>query len=147
MADYSNFYGQGYTLTGNLTTAGGFSIPIYSLVKSGSSPAPAPGAVSTSTGVSPLETQYSLYGHVIPLSVGGVMRIGGEIIAGPWVENGKASFIISFGVPADPTGTRILREIAFDSEVVWTGSLTGAGTPSSGGFTAEPITCRFYDGT
>ena len=37
------------------------------------------------------------------------------------MANGNASFCISFGVPADPYGvTRILREIAFDSEVVWT---------------------------
>lgn len=101
---------------------------------------------SVTSGVSPLETSYSLYGHIIPLSVFGVGRIGGEIISGPWVSGGLASFIISFGVPADPSGTRILREIAFDSEVVWTGSLTGAGTPSSAGFSTEAITCRFYDG-
>jgi hypothetical protein len=101
----------------------------------------------TVTGVNPTETQYALYGHTIPLSVFGVGRIGGEIISGPWVENGLASFIISFGVPADPSGTRVLREIAFDSEVVWTGSLTGSGAPSSGGFSTEPITVRFYDGT
>ncbi len=87
------------------------------LVSGGS---PAGQAQSTSTGVNPTETSYSLYGHTIPLSVFGVGRIGGEIIAGPWVENGLASFCISFGFPADPTGTRDLREIAFDSEVVWT---------------------------
>lgn len=91
------------------------------------------------TGVSPLETNYSLYGHTIPLSVFGVGRIGGEIIAGPWVANGKASFIISFGVPADPGGsTRTLREIAFDSEVVW---------DSTNGFSTEAFTYRWYPGT
>ena len=58
---------------------------------------------SASTGVSPSETSYSLYGHSVPLSVFGLGRIGGEIIAGPWVENGAASFCISFGVPADPS--------------------------------------------
>lgn len=104
------------------------------------------GNTPATTGVNPTETQYSLYGHIIPLSVFGKGRIGGEIIAGPWVENGLASFIISFGVPADPTGTRILKEIAFDSEVIWQGTLTGAGTPSSSGFSTEPVTCRFYDG-
>ena len=108
---------------------------------------PSASAVATSTGVNPTETSYSLYGHTVPLSVFGVGRIGGEIISGPWIENGLASFIISFGVPANPSGTRILREIAFDSEVVWTGSLTGAGTPSSSGFSTEPFTVRFYDGT
>ncbi|MEZ0060918.1 hypothetical protein ABIF26_006461 [Bradyrhizobium elkanii] len=98
------------------------------------------------TGVSPIETQYSLYGHVVPLSVGGVVRIGCEIIAGPWIADGLASFIVSAGVPADPTGTRELREIAFDSDVVWQGSQVGAGSPSSAGFSVEPFTCRFYDG-
>jgi hypothetical protein len=105
-----------------------------------------PAAVSTSTGVSPLETSYSLYGHTVPVSVLGKGRIGGEIISGPWVSNGLASFIISFGVPADPSGTRILLDIAFDSEIVWQGTLTGAGTPSSSGFITEPFTVRFYDG-
>jgi len=97
-----------------------------------------PAAVSASTGVSPVESQYSLYGNIIPLSVFGVGRIGGDIISGPWISNGLASFIISFGVPADPTGTRTLREIAFDSEVVWT---------SAAGFSSEAFTFRFYGGT
>ena len=68
----------------------------------------------------------------------GTGRIGGEIIAGPWVENGKATFCISFGVPADPSGTRTLREIAFDSEVVWT---------AADGFSTEAFTFRLYPGT
>lgn len=93
---------------------------------------------STATGVNPTETHYSLYGHTIPLSVFGVGRIGGEIIAGPWIENGLASFCISFGFPADPAGTRTLREIAFDSEVVW---------DSVNGFSTEEFTYRFYEGT
>ncbi len=95
-------------------------------------------AVSASTGVNPTETAYALYGHTIPLSVFGVGRIGGEIIAGPWISGGLASFCISFGFPADPTGTRTLKEIAFDSEVVWT---------LAGGFTTEAFTYRFYGGT
>lgn len=99
---------------------------------------PTASAIAASTGVSPLETSYSLYGHTIPLSVFGVGRIGGEIISGPWIENGLASFIISFGVPADPSGTRDLREIAFDSEVVW---------DSVNGFSTEAFTYRFYGGT
>src|SRR5580765_5361169 len=94
--------------------------------------------VSTVTGVSPTETSYSLYGHVVPLSVLGLARIGGEIISGPWVDNGNATFCISFGVPADPSGIRSLREIAFDSEVVWT---------AAGGFSTEGFTYRWYPGT
>lgn len=99
---------------------------------------PPPAAVAASTGTNPTETAYALYGHPVPLSVFGVGRIGGEIIAGPWVANGMASFIISFGVPADPSGTRTLREIAFDSEVVW---------DSTNGFSTETFTYRFYGGT
>jgi hypothetical protein len=96
----------------------------------------APQTVSTSTGVTPTETSYALYGHVVPLSVFGVGRIGGDIISGPFVENGLATFCISFGVPADPYGTRTLREIAFDSEVVW----------ENGAFNTEAFTFRFYPG-
>jgi hypothetical protein len=95
-------------------------------------------ASATSTGVNPVETSYSLYGHIVPLSVLGLARIGGEIIAGPWVENGAATFCISFGVPADPHGIRSLREIAFDSEVVWT---------AADGFSAEGFSYRWYSGT
>lgn len=105
----------------------------------GPSSAPAtPAAVATSTGVNPVETSYSLYGHIIPLSVLGLARVGGEIIGGPWVDNGNATFCISFGVPADPHGTRTLREIAFDSEVVWT---------AAEGFSTEGFTYRWYSGT
>jgi hypothetical protein len=84
----------------------------------------------------------------VPLSVFGVGRIGGDIISGPWVENGLASFIISFGVPADPSGSRDIREIAFDSEVVWTtNGATGVTTLAGGTFTVEAFTARFYQGT
>lgn len=93
--------------------------------------------VSKATGVNPTETSYSLYGHNVVLTVFGVGRIGGEIIT-YWVDTGAgtASFIISFGVPADPYGSRDLREIAFDSEVVWQG----------GSFSTEPFVFRFYPG-
>ena len=92
--------------------------------------------VAVATGVNPVETSYSLYGHIVPLSLGRV-RIGGDIISGPWIENGLASFCISFGVPADPYDTRTLKEIAFDSEVVW----------ENGAFNVEAFTFRYYPGT
>lgn len=108
----------------------------------------APAAVAVATGVNPVETSYSLYGHPIPISVFGVGRIGGEIIAGPWVSGGLASFCISFGVPADPSGTRDIREIAFDSEVVWdTSGASGVTTLAGGTFRVEAFTARFYQGT
>ena len=114
----------------------GVGLITYSYGAAGGASAPA--AVSTSTGVNATETSYSLYGHIIPLSVFGIGRIGGDIIAGPWVANNAASFCISFGVPADPNGSRSLTEIAFDSEVVWT---------SADGFSAEGFTYRWYPGT
>ncbi|MET0720450.1 MAG: LamG domain-containing protein [Tardiphaga sp.] len=145
----------GGVVTANWGTGGKFAPGTYQYLKApglaGADPngmawfpVSSPGAglsgpgVSTSTGVNPTETAYALYGHIIPLSVFGVGRIGGEIIAGPWIENGRASFCISFGVPADPAGARDLREIAFDSEVVWT---------AAGGFSTEAFTFRFYPGT
>jgi hypothetical protein len=114
----------------------GVGLITYSYGAAGGASAPA--AVSTSTGVNATETSYALYGHIIPLSVFGIGRIGGDIIAGPWVANNAASFCISFGVPADPSGSRSLTEIAFDSEVVWT---------AADGFSAEGFTYRWYPGT
>lgn len=108
----------------------------------------APAAVAASTGVNPVETSYSLYGHPVLLTVFGVGRIGMEIIAGPWISGGLASCILSAGVPADPTGSRDIREIAFDSEVVWsTGGAAGVTTAAGGTFNTEAFTFRFYQGT
>jgi hypothetical protein len=113
-------------------------------------PAPVPTSPSVTapvTGVNPMETSYSLYGHIIPLLVFGRGRVGGEIISGPWFASGLASGINSFGLPADPTRSLTCIEVAFDSEVVWEGSQVGAGTLSSAGFSTEPITIRFYTGS
>jgi hypothetical protein len=101
--------------------------------------APISGAVAApAAAVNPVETAFAAYGKVFPLSVLGKARIGGLITVGPWIVNGLASFGISFGFPADPTGTRTLLEIAFDSEVVW---------DSVNGFRTEAFTYRFYQGT
>ena len=108
--------GQVYQLT-NIYDALG-NLKSWTWLPVSTAAAPPPANPSPVTGVNPVETSYSLYGHNIPLSVFGVGRIGGDIISGPWVDNGAASFIISFGVPADPYGSRDLREIAFDSDVV-----------------------------
>ncbi len=103
--------------------------------------------ISTSTGVSPQEISYSLYGHIVPLIVLGQGRVGGEIISGPTLVGGTVSGINSFGVQADPTRVLTLVEVSFDSQVVWQGSQVGDGTLSSSGFTSEPITMRFYTGS
>jgi hypothetical protein len=138
----ADFFGFGYPVSGWFNDTNW----IY---PKGPSVAPVtPVAVAASTGVNPIESSYSLYGHVIPLSVFGVGRIGGEIIAGPWIENGLATFCISFGVPADPSGARDVREIAFDSQVVWsTGGTAGVTTSAGGTFNTEAFVFRFYGGT
>lgn len=124
----------------------------YRPISSPSAPATsAPAVTSAVTGVNPMETSYSLYGHPVPLLVLGRGRIGGEIISGPWISNGRGSGINSFGVQADPTRTLTLIEIAFDSEVVWEGSTVGNPssyvTPDAAGFKVEAFTCRFYTGS
>jgi hypothetical protein len=129
---------SGWSLVG--PNNGGFfpSYYVYTAPSAAPAPAPAGSPVATSTGVNPVEASYSLYGHTVPLSVLGRARIGGEIVSGPYIANGLASFGISFGFPADPTGTRTLREIAFDSQVVW---------DITNGFHTEAFTYRFYQGT
>jgi hypothetical protein len=110
-------------------------------------PTAAPASTGPVTGVNPIEESYSLYGHVRILLVLGRARIGGEILSGPWLSGGNSSGIVGFGVDADPSRIRTLKQIAFDSEVVWEGTQVGAGTlGASSGFVTEPFTCRFYDG-
>jgi hypothetical protein len=152
----ANYYATNFDSTGSifLGTYNGV-VPIWAppippiVLPTASSPAAvSPTVVATSTGVNPVETSYSLYGHIIPLTVFGFGRIGGEIISGPWISGGLASFIISFGVPADPSGTRDIREIAFDSEVVWsTSGASGVTTSGGGTFTTEAFTFNFKGGT
>jgi len=102
-------------------------------------PPPTPPAPDPSTpGIDPNSLKNATYGKKIPISVLGLARIGGNIIFGPYLDGTRASFGISFGVPADPTGTRQLREIALDSKVAWT---------LANGFTGESFTYRFYPGT
>lgn len=127
-----------------------FTFTSYPVVSSPPPPS-APVNTSASTGVSPLETSYALYGHIIPLVVLGRGRVGGEIISGPVITGGAAYGINSFGVQADPTRTLTLIEIALDSEVVWEGSTvgdpSGPVTPAASGWRTEPFTCRFYTGS
>ena len=108
--------------------------PTSTSTPSRSPPTPNP----TTPGISTPNVSNATYGKKIPISALGIARIGGSIIFGPYIESGHASFGVSFGVPADPTGTRELREIALDSKVAWT---------LAGGFAGEPFTFRFYPGT
>lgn len=101
-------------------------------------PSPVPPPNPTTPGISAPDVSNATYGKKIPISALGLARIGGNIICGPYISSdGSASFGVSFGFPADPTGTRQLREIAFDSKVAW---------KLDGGFTGESFTYRFYEG-
>lgn len=121
--------------------------------------APAPGPVAPSSPPAPPASPPDLsalagatYGRKMPLFAGGKARIGGAIVFGPYGPGGAttigthASFGISFGVPANVSGTRTLYEIALDSKVAWT-STSGTTNIAAGTFAAETFTARFYQGT
>lgn len=103
-----------------------------------------PGDQSTVTGVNPNEIAKALYNKTIPISALGLARIGGRCHFGPYFASGRtiASFGISFGFPANPEGTRELREIAFDDKVVWT-----LADGFVGEFLGSSFIFRFYPGT
>ncbi len=127
---YTFTYGSGFTYT---VGPDGPAAPVAAAAV-----APVVTVAPPPPAINPLETTYAIFGHNIPLYVFGKGRIGGELISGPWHDGDTVSGGISFGVPADPSGTRTLLEIAFDSEVVWT---------LADGFTTEAFTFRWYDGT
>lgn len=106
---------------------------------------PAP-SVPSPAPIDPNELANATYGKRMPLFAGGLARIGGSIVFGPYISNGTASFGISFGVPANVAGTRALFEIAFDSKVAWE-STAGTTNIAAGTFKAETFTARFYQGT
>lgn len=106
-------------------------------------PTPTPVPVSVVTGLTPQDLQAATYGKVIPLWVGGAPRIGCYIVWGPKFDvdssgAATASFGVSFGFPADPAGTRELRELRFDGKLVWT---------ATGGSLISGLTHRFYPGS
>lgn len=109
----------------------------------GSTPAPVPpDQISTVTGIDPQEVANATMGKVIPIWVGGMPRMGSHIIYGPTIRfvSGvpRASFGVSFGMPANNLGTRELREIRLDGFKVWT---------LAEGSLIPDFTHRFYGGT
>jgi hypothetical protein len=119
--------------------------------------APAPAATpvavaapraSVVSGIDPSEIANALYGRIIPLSALGLARIGtAGLIFGPYFNEGRASFAVSFGFPANPEGDRRVYEISLDSKVAWANA---AGSPAGAlgaGFLGDPFECRFYSGT
>jgi Putative phage tail protein len=129
-----------------IPTGGGYTYrkvrPSTSTPSPGPTPYPAPAPPPpdpTTTGIDPSKFQNEAFGKKIPISALGKGRIGGQLICGPWgIETGIVSGGWSFGFPADPTGSRVLLEIAMDSKVAWT---------LADGFTGESFTFRYTEGT
>lgn len=86
------------------------------------------------------------YGKRMALFAGGLARIGGTIIFGPYFNDGKVTFGVSFGNVVPVTGTRVLFDICADSKRLWV-SPAGSATSGGGTFDVEAFTWRFYQGT
>lgn len=144
--------GSGGSFTyGGSTYYGSFGASVVYRAPTISSPTVSPTTVPQITGIDPGELANATYGKVIPIFIGGKARLGGSIVVGPYIttdSNNKlrGSFGISFGFPANPTGTRVAFEIAFNSKVVWQ-STAGTATISAGTFLGSTFTARFYQGT
>lgn len=118
----------------------------------GGSTASAPTSIPTISPVTPtfdpkIEAN-ALYGKAMALSVLGFARIGASPapLVGPYINNGKVDFLVSFGVPADPSGTRVIYAIYLDNEMAWS-SVAGGIVPADGTFASEPFDFAFHQGT
>lgn len=126
--------------TTTVTTATGVGTTSTSTT---STPLPVPAdQISAVTGIDPNEVAAATMGKAIPLWVGGMPRMGCHIIYGPTVTYASgvayATFGVSFGMPADPTGTRELRELRLDGYKVWT---------LADGNLIDDLNFAFYPGT
>jgi Putative phage tail protein len=98
--------------------------------------------VSTVTGLDPSAVFDATYGKIIPIWVGGQLRLGCHIIYGPTFRDvggiRLADFGVSFGMPANNIGTRELIELRLDGRRVW---------HVDAGNSYNPLIFRFYPGT
>jgi hypothetical protein len=90
----------------------------------------------------------TLYGKAMALFAGGYARIGAgpAPIVGPYINGDICDFVVSFGVPANPDGTRKLYNIWLDQELAWS-STTGGTLPADGTFASTPFDFVFKPGT
>jgi len=103
---------------------------------------------SVVTGVDPSEIGNALYGRIIPLSALGLARIGvAGLIFGPYFNEGRVSFGVSFGFPANPAGERRIYEISLDSKVAWENAAGNPAGALGAGFLGDAFDARFYSGT
>lgn len=89
----------------------------------------------------------ALYGKPMVLSALGKARIGSAPapIVGPYINAGVVDFIVSFGVPADPNGTRVIYAIYLDNELAWSAPAGGT-LPAHGTFASEAFDFTFKQG-
>lgn len=117
--------------------------------------APPPPAPITIINIQPVTPTFdpkieanALYGKPMALCALGFARIGASPapIVGPYINNGVVDFIVSFGVPANPSGDRKIYKIYLDNECAW--SSVGGGTlPAHGTFASEAFDFVFKPGT
>jgi hypothetical protein len=111
------------------------------------SPSVAPNPTPVTPTFDPKIEANALYGKPMALYTGGYARIGASPapIVGPYIHDGVVDFIVSFGVPSNPEGTRRIYKIYLDNELAW--SSAGGGTlPGDGTFASEPFDFIFKTG-
>lgn len=136
-----------FSLQGNLDFAPRFKQPAASTTIINNFITNAPPITPVTPTFDPKIEANALYGKNMPLFVGGFARIGSSPapILGPYLNNGTASFIVSFGVPANPNEFRFIYAIYLDNEKVWTHP-TGGHHSGQGTFLAEPFEFEFRGG-
>jgi len=140
----------GGTLTGG--SWAGYTLPWGLQAGTIAAKAPTPVVAPVVTPVTPtfepkLEAN-ALYGKPMALSALGFARIGASPapIVGPYINGGVVDFIVSFGVPADPAGSRKIYAIYLDNEIAWS-SVGGGTVPGDGTFSSETFDFVFKPGT
>lgn len=90
----------------------------------------------------------TLYGKAMALCVLGFARVGSASapIVGPYRNSGLVDFVVSFGVPDNPSGDRKIYAIYLDNEKAWEAPAGGT-THLEGTFLTEPFAFTFLPGT
>jgi hypothetical protein len=108
----------------------------------------APKATPVTPNYDPKIDANALYGKPMALFTGGFARIGSgpAPLVGPYLADGRASFVVSFGVPSNPEGNRKIYAIYLDNELAWSAP-SGGTVPADGTFHAEAFDFIFKPGT
>ncbi len=135
------FADAGYSLGGNLFTN-------FGAAPTGSTAPTGPTSTPVTPTFDPKFEANALYGKPMSLFAGGFARIGASPapIVGPYLNDGKCSFIVSFGVAVPVDGDRKIYAIYLDNELAWS-SVSGGTLPAHGTFTAEAFDFIFKPGT